>query len=107
MGMDVHQRQTWMRKQVRTIESACKVERKDSGKTVLGKAGLYEVDPRDRPKNPKKSGKRPLCHASDPELAKEHKKQWRSSWTYTFKPLPIIETAITIGNSHQGATNHR
>ena len=44
---------------------------------MLGKAGLHAVDPRDRPKNPKESGKRPLCHASDPELAKEYKKQWR------------------------------
>ena len=77
MAMREHQRQTWMRKQVREIEKACKTERKDSGKTVIGKAGLHAVDPRERPRNPKKSGKRPLCHASDPELAKEHKKEWR------------------------------
>ena len=74
MGMSGHQRQTWMRKQVREIEKACKKEREESGKTAFGKANLQAVDPRDRPKNPKKSGKRPLCHASDPELAKEHKK---------------------------------
>jgi hypothetical protein len=76
-GWVYHQRQTWMRKQVRDIESALKVKREDKGKTVIGKAGLYAVDPRDKPKNPKKSGRRPLCHASDPELAKAYKRTWR------------------------------
>lgn len=75
--MSEQQRQTWMRKQVKGIENACKKERKENAKTVIGKAGLYAVDPRDRPKNPKKSGKAPLCHASDPELAKAHKKERR------------------------------
>ena len=36
-----HQRQTWMRKQVREMETACTTERKESGKTVIGKAGLH------------------------------------------------------------------
>ena len=74
--MTEKQRQTWVRKQVQEIEATCKKERKESGKTVIGKADLFEVDPRDRPKNPKESGKEPLCHASDKALAKEHKKQW-------------------------------
>ena len=76
--MSAHQRQTWMRKQVREIEIDCKKKRKEDGKSVLGKAAMFEVDPRDRPKNPKKSGRAPLCHASDPEKAKAFKKEWRA-----------------------------
>ena len=81
LKMTEKQRQTWVRKQVQEIETECKKERKESGKTVIGKTGLYAVDPRDRPKNPKKSGREPLCHASDKKLAKEHKKQWRKFLT--------------------------
>ncbi len=54
-----------------------KKKRKATGNTVIGKKKLYETDPRDRPKNPKKSGREPLCHASDPELAKEYRESWR------------------------------
>ena len=75
--MTESQRQTWVRRQVKEIEDACKKERKENGKTVIGTTGLFAVDPRERPKNPKKSGKEPLCHASDPELAKAHKKERR------------------------------
>ena len=54
-----------------------KKKRKESGRTVIGKKRLFEEDPRNRPENPKKSGREPLCHASDPELAKEYQKSWR------------------------------
>ena len=73
-----HQRRTWVRKRVREIEAESKKNRKESGMTFIGKAGLFAVDPRDRPKNPKKSGPEPLCHASDPELARQYKKEWRA-----------------------------
>ena len=72
-----HKRQTWIRQQVRAVEIDAKEERKESGRTVIGRKQLFEEDPRNRPENPKKSGKEPLCHASDPELAKEYKESWR------------------------------
>ncbi len=76
-GWTEHQRQTWIRQQVREAERDAKKKRKATGNTVIGKKKLYETDPRDRPKNPKKSGREPLCHASDPELAKEYRESWR------------------------------
>ena len=76
--MSEHQRQSWMRHQVRDIERECKRERREAGTTVIGQEGLHAVDPRDRPKAPKQSGQEPLCHASDPELKKEYKKSWRT-----------------------------
>ena len=45
---------------------------------MLGKSALFDVDPRDRPKNPKKSGRAPVCHAADREKAKAFKKEWRA-----------------------------
>jgi hypothetical protein len=77
LNMSESQRQTWMRKQVKDIVNECRQTRKQEGKSVLGKRALFELDPRDRPKNPKRSGSAPLCHASDKELAKEYRKQWR------------------------------
>ena len=76
-GMSRQQRQTWVRHRVREIEAACGEERQEAGMTFIGKAGLYAVNPRERPKTPKESGPEPLCHASDPELAKQYKKEWR------------------------------
>ena len=49
-----------------------------AGATSSSLAFLYAVDPRDRPENPKKSGREPLCHAADPELKKEYKEDWRN-----------------------------
>ena len=76
-SMTERQRQTWMRKQVKEIEDTCRKEREENGRTVIGTAGLFAVDPRDRPKNPKKSGREPLCHASAPELAKSYREERR------------------------------
>jgi hypothetical protein len=76
--MPEHKRRTWLRKQVRDIEVECKKKRKEAGRTVMGKKKLYAVDPRDRPENPKKSGREPLCHASNPELREEYKEDWRN-----------------------------
>ena len=76
-AMTERQRQTWMRRQVREIETDARQTRKDAGKSVLGKDALFAVDPRGRPKDPKISGQEPLCHAADPERAKEYKKSWQ------------------------------
>ena len=76
-GRTMHQRRTWLRQQVRDAEKSAREKRKSSGGSVIGKKRLFEEDPRNRPENPKKSSKEPLCHASDPELVKEYKKSWR------------------------------
>jgi hypothetical protein len=75
--MTVHQRQTWVRKQVREIETAKKKAQRDAGNSFLGKAGLFGLNPRSRPKHPKPSGPDPLCHAATPERVKQYKKEWR------------------------------
>lgn len=77
-SMTISQRQTWMRKQVKALEDARRKERKENGLTVIGEKKLRDTDPRDRPNNPKKSGKEPLCHASDKETAKEYVKKWKA-----------------------------
>jgi hypothetical protein len=38
---------------------------------------LRRLDPRDRPYNPEKSGQQPLCHASDPDVRKQYRRDWR------------------------------
>jgi hypothetical protein len=73
----ISERQTWMRQQVKDLEMAFAEQRKERGRTVIGEKCLRETDPRDRPKNPKKSGPEPLCHASDKETAKAYKEKWR------------------------------
>jgi len=45
----------------------------------MGVAAQFAVDPRDRPRRPKKSGPQPLCHASDAEVAREYERQWRET----------------------------
>ena len=75
--MTPSQRQTWIRKQVRILEGELEEQRKQQGCTVLGFKKLSETDPRDRPQNPKKSGKEPLCHCSDAEDKKMFKAQWK------------------------------
>jgi hypothetical protein len=72
-----HKRQAWVRAQVRAVEAATKEELRAAKRKAMGRAAQFAADPRDRPKNPKRSGPQPLCHASDPEVAREYEKQWR------------------------------
>jgi hypothetical protein len=72
------QRQTWVRKQVKAIENNCRKERKEANKTVIGVKALFETDPRDRPKNPKKSGTAPLCHASSDPAREKFKEELKA-----------------------------
>ena len=39
---------------------------------------LMKLDPRGRPRHPKKRSRRPLCHASTEETAEAHKESWRT-----------------------------
>ncbi len=73
----VHQRQTRVRQRVREIEQQCAEERRYAEKTVFGVPALYNVDPRDRPKNLKTSGPQPLCHTANAALRRQFREQWR------------------------------
>jgi hypothetical protein len=88
--LTVYQRQTKVRKLVQAEQEAQAKKRRDEKRTVLGVPKIMALDPRDRPENPKDSGPQPLCHAADPQLAREFKRQWRevreahlkASWDY-------------------------
>ncbi len=75
--LTIHQRQTRVRKRVKELEEQYAAERKLKNRTVIGVAALYRTDPRDRPANPKDSGRQPLCHTTDKELRREFRKKWR------------------------------
>ncbi|MCP4605680.1 MAG: hypothetical protein GY847_35035, partial [Proteobacteria bacterium] len=75
--LSIHQRQTRVRKMAKTAEKQAEEIRKRESRFVVGVPALYNVDPRDRPKNPKYSGKQPLCHASSPKLRRNFQSRWR------------------------------
>ena len=77
-AMTPSQRQTWFRKQVRAYDEKFGEKRQQDGHTVLGFEKLKATNPRNKPANPKKSGKSPLCHCSDKSHAKEFRKQWKA-----------------------------
>jgi hypothetical protein len=76
-ALTVHQRQTRFRHLVREAEELAARERAAEGRTVVGVPALRRLDPRDRPRNPKRSGRQPLCHASDPAAYKLYRREWR------------------------------
>jgi len=76
-GWPEHKRRSWVRAQVRDVENETRERLKAEGRSAMGAAAQFRVDPRDRPKNPKKSGPQPLCHASSPEARREYKRRWR------------------------------
>jgi hypothetical protein len=76
-SMTMHQRQTRFRHLVREAEEIAAQERQAEGRTVVGVPALRRLDPRDRPRNPKRSGLQPLCHASDNATRKAYERDWR------------------------------
>jgi hypothetical protein len=76
-SMTVHQRRTRFRHLVREAERIAAEEREVEGRSVVGAPALRRLDPRDRPRDPKESGRQPLCHASDPVLRRQYKRDWR------------------------------
>jgi hypothetical protein len=74
--LTVHQRRTRFRHLVREAERIAADERAAEGRSVVGVPALRRLDPRDRPGNPKRSGRQPLCHAADPALRKQYKREW-------------------------------
>ncbi len=75
-NLTIHQRQTRVRKMAQAAQEEAADIRKREKRTVVGVPALYAVDPRDRPKAPKKSGPQPLCHASDRKLRRDFKTKW-------------------------------
>jgi hypothetical protein len=75
--MSVHQRQTRFRHLVREAEEIAAHDREVEDRAVVGVPALRRLDPRDRPRKPKRSGLQPLCHAADPVLRKAYKRDWR------------------------------
>jgi hypothetical protein len=76
-SMSVHQRRTRFRHLVREAEESAAEERAAEGRSVVGVRALRRLDPRDRPRDPKKSGRQPLCHTSDPEVRRQYRRDWR------------------------------
>jgi len=76
-GMTIHRRQTRFRRLVREAEEIAAHDREVEGRTVVGVPALRRLDPRDRPRNPKRSGLQPLCHASDAATRKAYTRDWR------------------------------
>ena len=72
-----HQRQTRMRHLVRDAEQAAAERLALEGRTAVGFEALRRLDPRDRPRSPKETGRQPLCHASDALARREFERSWR------------------------------
>ncbi|MCP4753871.1 MAG: hypothetical protein GY866_23550, partial [Proteobacteria bacterium] len=74
-----HKRQAWARAQVRAVEEQTRERLRKEGREAMGVNAQFRTNPRSRPRNPKRSGPQPLCHASDPELRAAFKRQWRAT----------------------------
>ncbi len=75
--LTLYQRRTRFRHLVREAEEIAKKGRACEGRTVVGVPALRRLDPRGRPIHPKRSGRQPLCHTSDPALRRAYKREWR------------------------------
>lgn len=76
-GMKPEQIQTFVRKQVHEVEEEKAQEHKRQGRTFMAVSKLFEVDPKDKPKEPRKKGARqPLVHASSLEAEKAYEEKY-------------------------------
>lgn len=67
------QQESYIRREVRAIEQACRAQRERNNQKVMTVQKLEKVDPRQRPKTRQPRTKKPLCHSSCPEAAKAYK----------------------------------
>ncbi len=74
-----HKRQAWARAQVRDVENATREELRRAGRTAMGAKSQFNVDPRDRPLNPKSSGPQPVCHWSNRDARREYLRNWKET----------------------------
>jgi hypothetical protein len=72
-----HKRQALFRRWVRELEAEYRNQRESEGRSVMGPCKLAKLDPRDRPRETKKSGPQPLCHASSVEAKQAFLEDWR------------------------------
>jgi hypothetical protein len=69
-AMTPQQRQTFFRKQVQDLEAAFAKDLKEAGRKSLTVEELFQLDPRDRPANPRRKTPKPRVHASNELLRK-------------------------------------
>jgi hypothetical protein len=75
--MTAYQQQTRFRKQIKEREKEHEKKRAAENMSVIGVNDLYQLEPRQRPKNPKSSGAQPLCHASSKEAEEAYLERLR------------------------------
>ena len=76
--MPEHQRQARFRRLVRDAEDELRDRREHEHRTVVGVPALKRLEPRDKPRNPKRSGRQPLCHASSAERRRDFARRHRA-----------------------------
>ncbi len=76
-GMSDNQRQAHIRRETRKLEQQFREMRSLEGKTAMGPARLARVDHRDRPSSHPPRTRKPICHASSPERAREYNRQFK------------------------------
>jgi len=68
------QRESYIRREVRSIEQSCRASREAAGQKVMTAQKLEMIDPRQRPATSPPRRKKPLCHCACAEIAKTYKK---------------------------------
>lgn len=71
--MKPHKRESYIRREVRTIEQACREDRAKQNRSVMTSAQLEKIDPRSRPKQRPVRTRKPLCHSACPKNAQLYK----------------------------------
>ncbi len=75
--MTVYQHQTYIRKSVQEHEQTLCANREEENRTVIGVPALFDIDPRDHPKTPRKRTRQPICHSSSLEGKIAYKEAWK------------------------------
>ena len=71
--MKAGKRESYIRREVRAMETAFRAEREDSGQKAMTATALEKLNPRDRPKTRPPRTQKPLCHCSCPGLAEMYR----------------------------------
>ena len=75
--MSSRSRQAYIRKEVRFMEKVFRKERELAGRTAMGPARLAKLDPRSRPRSKPERTRKPICHSSCPERAREYEQAFK------------------------------
>ena len=71
--MTKSKRQAHVRREVRRMEKSFREERTREGRTTMGPTRLARLDPRSRPRGKPERTRKPICHSSCPERAREYR----------------------------------